>query len=153
MFAVAVVGCCGEQSVANREIRLASYNIFHCQGADKKIDFARTAAALGQGCPDFVGLQEVDSVTKRSKGLDHAAEMGKILGMHATYAKTFAFQGGGYGNACQFECTWRKTYGGDGHMIRKSATIQKQVSVAAKHLWRRTTSLRPSMAWRTLYCE
>ena len=99
MFAAAVAGCCGEWSVANRGIRLASYNIFHCQGADKKIDFARTAAALGQGCPDFVGLQEVDSVTKRSNRLDQAAEMGKILGMHATYAKTFAFQGGGYGIA------------------------------------------------------
>ena len=99
MFAAVVAGCCGEHVAANREIRLASYNIFHCQGADKKIDPARTAAALAEHRPDFVGLQEVDSVTRRSGGLDQSEEMGKVLGMYATYAKTFPFQGGGYGIA------------------------------------------------------
>ena len=165
MFAAAVVGCCGEQSVANREIRLASYNIFHCQGADKKIDFARTAAALGQGCPDFVGLQEVDSVTKRSNRLDQAAEMGKILGMHATYAKTLAFQGGVYGIAilsrekplsveriplpgkeprvlllCEFKDCWF----GNTHLALQTANQLKSVEIirkvvaersATKHAW------------------
>lgn len=99
MLAVAVAGCCGDQVAANRDIRLASYNIFHCQGKDKKIDYARTAAALAEHRPDFVGLQEVDSMTRRSGGLDQSKEIGKVLGMHATYAKTFTFQGGGYGIA------------------------------------------------------
>lgn len=100
MLVTAIVAGChdGSQEI-KREIRLASYNIYHCQGADKETDVARTAEALRRENPDFIGLQEVDSVTRRSKGVDQAAELGKALGLHATYAKTVPCQGGAYGIA------------------------------------------------------
>ena len=100
-FAVAAAGCCGcgNSNEGPRELRLMSYNIYHCQGADRKLDIARTAEVIRRENPDFVGLQEVDSKSKRSNGIDEAEEMGRILGMHATYARTIPFQGGGYGIA------------------------------------------------------
>lgn len=96
---IGIAGCCGVSVVKNREIRLASYNIYHCEDRSKSVDCARTAAVLRRARPDFIALQEVDSVTRRSKGVDQAAEIGKALGMHATYAKALQFQGGGYGIA------------------------------------------------------
>ncbi len=96
---IGIAGCCGVSVGKNREIRLASYNIYHCEDKGKSVDCARTAAVLRRARPDFIALQEVDSVTRRSKGIDQAAEIGKELGMHATYAKALQFQGGGYGVA------------------------------------------------------
>ena len=98
-MAVMVAGCCGSQANEPREIRFMSYNIYHCQGGDTKVDPARTAAVIGKERPDFVGLQEVDSATERSGGIDQAAELARHLGMHATYAKTIPYKGGEYGIA------------------------------------------------------
>lgn len=99
LAAIGVAGCSGLSVCGNREIRLASYNIYHCEDKGRSVDCARTAEVLRRESPDFVALQEVDCVTRRSKGLDQAAELGKALGMHATYAKALQFQGGGYGIA------------------------------------------------------
>lgn len=99
LAALVVAGCRGVPFWGNREIRLASYNIYHCENKGKSVDCARTAEVLRRERPDFIALQEVDSVTLRSKGQDQAAELGKLLGMHATYARALRYQGGGYGIA------------------------------------------------------
>lgn len=85
---------------ATAETRLMSFNVMHCAGADKKIDISRTAAAIQRERPDFVGLQEVDcKAARRSGGVDQPAELGRLTGMQATFAKAIPFQGGGYGVA------------------------------------------------------
>ena len=89
---------CLSPGVAER--RLMSFNVMHCEGADRKVDVARTAAAILRESPDFVGLQELDrGARKRSGGADQPAELGRITGMHATFAKAIPFQGGEYGVA------------------------------------------------------
>lgn len=81
------------------ELRMTSYNIHHGAGADGKLDMRRIADAVTREKPDFVGLNEVDRCTRRSGGVDEAAELGRLAGLHATFAEAIPLQGGGYGNA------------------------------------------------------
>lgn len=81
------------------DFRLMSYNIRHCQGKDGNVDIRRTAAAIMREKPDFVGLNEVDRCVRRSGGIDEAEELGRMLGLHATFAEAIPYKGGSYGNA------------------------------------------------------
>ena len=92
-------GCLAGGAGKCGEVRIMSYNIYHCEGADKKLDIPRTASVIAKERPDFVALQEVDNSTKRSRGFDQAGELGKALGMHSTFAKAITFGGGEYGIA------------------------------------------------------
>ena len=47
--------------------------------------------------PDVVAIQELDSVTGRSKGAYVLGELAKLTGMHATYAPAIDYDGGKYG--------------------------------------------------------
>ena len=74
-----------------------SYNVMHCEGMDGKIDVARTAARIKAEDPDFACLQEIDWRTSRVSGIDEPAELARLTGMHATFAKAIPFRGGQYG--------------------------------------------------------
>ena len=77
--------------------RLASYNVMHCEGSDRRIDIERTAAAIIREKTDYVGLQELDRSTGRSGGVDQPAELARLCGMEHVFAKAIDFSGGGYG--------------------------------------------------------
>ena len=82
-----------------RRLGVMSYNVHYCTGADKNLDFQRVADAIMRERPDFVGLNEVDCLTKRSGNVDMAAELGKLTGLHATFGRAIPYQGGDYGVA------------------------------------------------------
>ena len=46
-----------------------------------------------------MALQEVDNQTTRSTGVDQAAELGRLTGMHAAFGKAMDYAGGAYGDA------------------------------------------------------
>ena len=79
------------------EMKLMSFNVCHCSGMDGKIDIARTAARIRAEDPDFACLQELDWYTARSGVVDQPAELSRLTGLHATFAKAIFFQGGQYG--------------------------------------------------------
>lgn len=79
------------------EMKIMSFNVCHCEGMDRKIDVARTAARIRAERPDFAGLQEIDRCTARVDGLDEPAELARLTGMHATFAKAIPYRGGEYG--------------------------------------------------------
>ena len=82
------------------DMKLMSFNVLHCAGADGKVNIARTAEAIKREAPRFAGLQELDfKAAKRSGGVDQPAELGRLTGMHATFAQALPYQGGGYGVA------------------------------------------------------
>ena len=95
--AIAVLA--GIAAAADGDIRLMSYNILHGKGADGKVDITRTAEAIIRENPDFVGLQEVDCRVSRSRRIDEPAELGRLTGLHPTFASAFPYQGGEYGRA------------------------------------------------------
>jgi len=76
-----------------------SYNIHHGEGMDGRFDLPRLAEVIGRTEPDLVALQEVDRRTGRSGGVDQAAELGRLTGMHAAYGRAMDYDGGEYGVA------------------------------------------------------
>lgn len=80
-------------------LRVLSYNVHHCQGTDRKLDLSRIAKVVKSVSPDLVALQEVDRKTRRSKGVDQAAQLAKLTGMNLAFGSNLKLQGGRYGNA------------------------------------------------------
>lgn len=69
----------------SKDLTIMSYNIKIGTGMDKNLDLSRTAKVINHVAPDILGLQEVDSMTHRSM-LHQAKELGKLTGMHETFA-------------------------------------------------------------------
>jgi len=84
-------------ALAQKKLRLLSYNIRNSKGMDNKTDYDRTVAVLKKVGADVIGLQEVDSVTRRSAGVDVLRLLADKTGMHAVYGAALPFQGGKYG--------------------------------------------------------
>lgn len=80
-------------------ITVASYNIRHGSGLDGVVDLGRTAAAIRRLNADIVALEEVDNGVRRSGGIDEAAQLGELLGMHHAFGAFMPYQGGEYGLA------------------------------------------------------
>jgi len=86
-----------EQSA--RTLRVLTYNIHHGEGTDQKLDLERIARVIKAARPDLVALQEVDQYTRRTGGVDQAARLGQLTGLHAAFGKAMDYQGGAYGLA------------------------------------------------------
>jgi endonuclease/exonuclease/phosphatase family metal-dependent hydrolase len=80
-------------------VRVLTYNIHHGEGMDGKVDLERIAAVIKRVEPDVVALQEVDVKTTRSQGVDQAAELGRLTGMHVAFGKAMDYAEGQYGEA------------------------------------------------------
>jgi hypothetical protein len=95
------VSCCFAEKIRPVPVRLMSYNVRHCCGADQKVDIDRTVAAILREKPDLAGIQELDCRSpNRSGGVDQPAELGRRTGMHATFAAGIKYpNNGGYGVA------------------------------------------------------
>jgi endonuclease/exonuclease/phosphatase family metal-dependent hydrolase len=91
----------GGGSIADKTIRVMSYNVRHCSPpATGLIDIDATAAAINKQKPDVVALQEIDVNTGRSgKQINQAIELGKKTGMQAIFGKAIDHDGGEYGVA------------------------------------------------------
>lgn len=80
-------------------VRVLTYNIHHGEGVDGKFDLERIAAVIKQADADVVALQEVDVKTTRAHGVDQAAELARLTGMHVAFGKAMDYAEGQYGNA------------------------------------------------------
>ena len=86
----------GKQPTAPR-LRVLTYNIHHAEGVDGKFDLGRIARLIKKEKPDLVAVQEVDVKTRRSDGVDQAAELARLTGMHYFFGKFMDYNGGEYG--------------------------------------------------------
>ena len=92
-------GAGGETEAPEDTVRLLAYNIHHGAGMDSVLDLERIAAVIRSVDPDLVALQEIDSVTTRTEGVDQAAELGRLTGLEARYGRFMDYRGGAYGMA------------------------------------------------------
>ena len=81
------------------ELRVMCWNVHHGVGEDGKLDLARIAAVIRAQKPDLVALQEVDNKCRRSRGVDQAAELARLTGLHGAFGKAMDHEGGEYGQA------------------------------------------------------
>ena len=86
--------------IGNRDdnsTRLMSYNIRNAKGLDDVTDYDRIADVINRTSPDVIGIQELDSVTGRSSGVDVLDVLSRKTLMHQTYAASIDYDGGKYG--------------------------------------------------------
>lgn len=80
-------------------LRVMSYNIRIGIGMDDTIKLDRIADVINQVKPDYVGLQEVDSVCERSDYVDQVLELSRLTGMYPVFAPATERSKGLYGIA------------------------------------------------------
>ena len=78
-------------------IRVMSYNIQNGKGIDNVTDYQRIADVVANIAPDVVALQELDSVTNRSKGVDALEQLARLTAMYQVYGASINYDGGKYG--------------------------------------------------------
>ena len=79
-------------------LRIMSYNILNGKQIDgKTFNYERQTSIIRNMNADLVTLDEVDSLTERSKGHFALREYASALGMHHFYSPAIDFQGGKYG--------------------------------------------------------
>lgn len=84
-------------TVSGRTLKVMSYNVHNGVGLDGLRDHGRIGAIIAAENPDFVAVQEVDSMTSRSGGTYVLGEIAESAGMNAIFAPAISFDGGLYG--------------------------------------------------------
>ena len=79
------------------EVKILCYNVQHCVGIDTIMDYDRTAGVIIAQQPDIVALQELDSMTKRSKFHYQLGELASRTSYHDIFGKAIEFDSGTYG--------------------------------------------------------
>ena len=79
------------------EVKILCYNVQHCVGMDTIMDYDRTAGVIIAQQPDIVALQELDSMTKRSKLHYQLGELASRTAYYPVFGKAIDYDGGGYG--------------------------------------------------------
>lgn len=93
------------QKAMAQQIKVMTYNIYH---GEKHYDNGKSnlqdiAAVINEYKPDFVAMQEVDSMTSRTAKFnagvkkDLVKELAKLTGMHGFFGKAMDYSEGGYG--------------------------------------------------------
>jgi len=82
---------------AAHTIRVMCYNIRNGRGMDNAVDYQRIADVITQTAPDVVALQELDSVTNRSSGVDVLSQVASLAAMYSVYGASIPYDGGKYG--------------------------------------------------------
>ena len=84
-------------AVSINTVSIMSYNIRNAKGLDNITDYQRIADVILREAPDVVTVQELDSVTGRSKGVNVLKEIAERTLMHHVYGASIVFSGGKYG--------------------------------------------------------
>lgn len=102
----------GQQSFT---LRVMTYNIYHGETTDGRIDMDLFASIISEVNPDFVALQEVDKNATRTGVIDITGELSKRTGLKGYFVKHRDFQGGEYGNAILSRFPVTDVYALEGH--------------------------------------
>lgn len=78
-------------------INIMTYNIRNGVGIDDVRDYSRTADVIKKWQPDIVAVQEIDSITNRSKQKFVIEEIANLSAMYYRFAPAINYDGGKYG--------------------------------------------------------
>ncbi|ACI58603.1 Endonuclease/exonuclease/phosphatase (plasmid) [Rhizobium leguminosarum bv. trifolii WSM2304] len=85
--------------MAEKSIRLLTYNVHSCIGSDRKLDPGRIASVIAEAQADIVALQEVDVLRRRTGGIDQAHMIASLLEMQAHFHPALSVAEEQYGDA------------------------------------------------------
>lgn len=100
-LAILMSGCTPPmpRAAESEPVRVLVYNIHAGKDAGGVPNLDRIAGVIREARADVALLQEVDSATTRSGGVDQLAELGRMTGLAGVFGRSLDFQGGGYGIA------------------------------------------------------
>ncbi|MDR3309059.1 MAG: endonuclease/exonuclease/phosphatase family protein [Tannerella sp.] len=78
-------------------LKIMSYNVRNANGMDNVTDYGRIADVILKENPDAVAIQELDSVTGRSGGVNVLHEIARLTAMHGVFNASIVYDGGKYG--------------------------------------------------------
>lgn len=81
------------------DVRFMSYNIRHGSDINMVMNLDEQIEVMRKWNPDYIMVQEVDSMCTRSGKVNEAKVLADALGMQATFARAIDFEGGKYGVA------------------------------------------------------
>lgn len=84
-------------SSQGQTLKVISYNIHHGADAAEQPTLREIGEYIKNSGADVVGLQEVDSLCRRSGNIDQMKVLAEITGMHYAFYRHFAYDGGAYG--------------------------------------------------------
>lgn len=79
------------------QVKIMCFNVQHCVGMDTILDYDRTANVIIVQQPDIVAIQELDSMTNRSKKHYQLGELASRISYHDIFGKAIEFDDGTYG--------------------------------------------------------
>ncbi|WP_460673280.1 endonuclease/exonuclease/phosphatase family protein [Larkinella ripae] len=88
-----------QETKAQSTLTVLTYNIHHGTNEKEHNTIVQIGRLIREYKPDLVALQEVDSVTTRSRKQDHLSQLARLTSMNPLYGKAIDFQGGKYGTA------------------------------------------------------
>lgn len=88
-----------QKDLQTKTIKVMTYNMHHGVNNNGTFDLDAIAKIILTEKPDFVALQEVDSVIKRSHNLDLSKVLAQKTNMNAVFGKATSVQKGSYGVA------------------------------------------------------
>jgi endonuclease/exonuclease/phosphatase family metal-dependent hydrolase len=91
--------CAAGRGPGPTPVRVMVYNIHAGKDAAGVDNLERVAELVRRTAADIVLLQEVDRGTQRSSGVDQPAVLARRTGLHVSFGKSLAYQGGDYGIA------------------------------------------------------
>ena len=97
LMAAAIQGL--SQQPESFTLRIMTYNIYHGETTDGRVDMDIFASIINEMKPDLVALQEVDKNVQRTGVIDITKELSDRTGLKGYFVKHRDFQGGEYGNA------------------------------------------------------
>ena len=80
-------------------MRVATFNVHHCEGTDRRLDVGRIAAVIARLGADVVALQELDDGLERSGFVDQPALLAELTGLVVEFHPVLARDRGHYGIA------------------------------------------------------
>ncbi len=128
------VGCSSNKPAAKaaggaKTLRVMTYNIHIAKGLDDKFDLQRIANVIKAANVDVVAVQEVDVKARRSGGVDEAAELARLTGMHGIFGKAIDHDGGDYGQVILSRRPIQKM---DVHKLPNAADHEQRIALVAR---------------------
>lgn len=80
-----------------QNVKIMTFNIHHGADAANVDQLDEMAKFIKSSGAELIGLQEVDSVCKRSGNVDQMKRLGELTGMYFAFARHMAYDGGAYG--------------------------------------------------------
>jgi endonuclease/exonuclease/phosphatase family metal-dependent hydrolase len=124
------------------EVRVATYNVRHCEGVDRVVDPRRTAEVVRATGATVVALQELDRNLERTGYVDQPALLQELSGLRVAFWPTLRKGGGEYGIALaapgDFVTSFEFLHRSDDEEPRGAIVARLDgLSVIATHLSRR----------------